>query len=82
MNKTFNFEGQCKLCKLPTSAPDTEEELKCSFPAPSFLGISKFNFTQCLLWKEVCRTWSYLNYLNLMSRLDRIDSHFFPHGTI
>lgn len=66
MNKTFNFEGQSylHLCKLPSPAPGTEKELKCLFPSPSFLGNSKINFIQCLLWEEVCRTWSYLTCLN------------------
>lgn len=74
MNETFNFEGQLyQECILSSLVPGTEEELKCPFPSPSFLGVNKFNFTRCLLWEEVCRTWSYLTYLNPVSHLDRIN---------
>lgn len=73
VNETFHFEGQLYQEGILTSlVPGTEKEPKCLFPS-SFLGINKFNFTQWLLWEEVCRTWSYLTYLNPRSHFDRID---------
>lgn len=56
MNETFNFEGQLyQECILSSLEPGTEKEPKCPFPS-FFLGIKKFNFTQWLLWEEVCRS--------------------------